>query len=123
MTTVTELLRAWTRGDTSARDRVIPLVYEELRRQAGAYLRGERPGHTLRPTALVHEAFLRLGGQERIEWKNRAQFFAVAAELMRRILVDHARARGAEKRGGDWQRVSVDLDLLELRDRETDVVA
>src|SRR5262249_23827346 len=77
----TELLRAWTEGKMEARDRVVPLVYEELRRRAAAHLRRERAAHTLRPTALVHEAFLRLGGQERIEWKNRAQFFGVAAEL------------------------------------------
>jgi RNA polymerase sigma factor (TIGR02999 family) len=123
MTAVTELLRAWTEGNPKARDRVVPLVYEELRRRAAAHLRRERAGHTLRPTALVHEAFLRLGGQERIEWKNRAQFFGVAAELMRRILVDHARGRGAGKRGGDWQRVSLDVDLLEMRAQETDVVS
>ena len=97
---VSGLLRAWGRGDTQARDDLLPLVYSELRRRAAGYLRQERPDHTLQPTALVHEAYLRLVGQQRIAWQNRAQFFGVAAQMMRRILVDHARGRLALKRPG-----------------------
>jgi RNA polymerase sigma factor (TIGR02999 family) len=105
---VTELLVAWSAGDQGARDRLLPLVYGELRRRAAARLRRERPGHTLQPTALVHEAYLRLVDQRRPQWQNRAQFFGVAAELMRRILVDRARARRAAKRSGQWTRVSLE---------------
>ncbi len=96
---VTRLLEAWSRGDLQARDELMPAVYQELRRRAAAYLRRERPGHTLRPTDLVHEAYLRLSAQN-AGFKNREQFFGVASRLMRRILVDHARARAAGKRGG-----------------------
>ena len=98
--TVSQLLRAWGRGDTQAREDLLPLVYQELRRRASAYLRRERPDHTLQPTALVHEAYIRLTAQTRVSWLNRAQFFAIAAQLMRRILVDHARERQAAKRPG-----------------------
>ena len=121
---VTSLLRAWGQGDLSARDRLMPLVYEELRRRARAYLRRERAGHTLQPTALVHEAYLRLGGQDRSVWETRDQFYAIAAQMMRRILVDHARAHQMAKRSGKWARVSlvdaiaqhgpVDIDVLDL---------
>jgi RNA polymerase sigma factor (TIGR02999 family) len=104
---VTELLHAWSAGDPDARDRLLPLVYAELRRRAAGYLRRERRGHTLQPTALVHEAYLKLVDQRRPQWRNRAQFFGVAAELMRRILVDRARARRAVKRSGQWTRVTV----------------
>lgn len=97
---VSQLLRAWGRGDAQARDDLVPLVYQELRRRASAYLRRERPDHTLQPTALVHEAYIRLMAQRRVSWVNRAQFFALAAQLMRRILVDHARERQASKRPG-----------------------
>ena len=97
---VSQLLRAWGRGDAQARDDLVPLVYQELRRRASAYLRRERPDHTLQPTALVHEAYIRLMAQRRVSWVNRAQFFALAAQLMRRILVDHARERQAAKRPG-----------------------
>jgi RNA polymerase sigma factor (TIGR02999 family) len=97
---VTALLRAWGTGDLRARDDLLPLVYQELRKCARAYLQRERSGHSLQPTALVHEAYLRLVGQDRIAWRNRAQFFGVAAHMMRRILVDHARARDASKRSG-----------------------
>lgn len=96
---VTRLLQAWGQGDEDARDRLIPVVYHELRKRAAAQLRRERPGHTLRPTDLVHETYLRLCEQE-VGWQSRNQFFGVASRLMRRILVDHARARGAAKRGG-----------------------
>ena len=95
---VTRLLRAWNEGDAAALDRLLPVVYAELRRRAAGHLRRERPGHTLRPTDLVHEAYLRLCDQNSA-WQNSDQFFGVASRLMRRVLVDHARARGAAKRG------------------------
>jgi len=95
---VTELLRAWGDGDEGARDRLMPLVYKELRRRAAAYMRRERRNHTFQPTDLVHEAYLRMVDQRRTEWKNRAQFFGIASQMMRRILVDRARARRRDKR-------------------------
>jgi RNA polymerase sigma factor (TIGR02999 family) len=97
---VTELLRAWGAGDVEASDSLVRLVYGELRRQAGLALRREGEGHTLQPTALVHEAWLRLGNQHDVRWESRTQFFAIAAQAMRRILLDHARTRRARKRGG-----------------------
>lgn len=97
---VTQLLAEWSLGRKDALARLIPLVYTELRRIAGRYMRDERLGHTLQPTALVHEAFLRLVGQEHADWRNRAQFLGVAAQMMRRLLVDHARQRATAKRGG-----------------------
>ncbi|SRR5579872_3606904 len=97
---VTELLNDWGRGDQSALERLMPLVYAELRRVAQNQLRFENPGHTLQPTALVHETYLRLVDQQRMEWRNRAQFFAISARLIRRILIDHARHRRAGRRGG-----------------------
>jgi RNA polymerase sigma factor (TIGR02999 family) len=119
--TVTELLRAWGQGDAEAGERLVPLVYGDLRRRAARYLRKEPAGHTLQPTALVHEAYLRLIGQEQT-WRNRSHFFAVASTLMRRVLVDHARRRHSAKREG--VRVVLDealdaaatrgLDVLEL---------
>ncbi len=96
---LTQLLLAWSRGDKAALDRLIPIVYDELRAQARRQLSHERRNHTLQPTALVHEAFVRLAGQDRARWQNRQQFFAGAAQAMRRVLVDHARARAAVKRG------------------------
>lgn len=107
---VTRLLHEWGEGDDSARDRLIPIVYQELRRRAAAHLRHERRGHTLRPTDLVHETYLRLL-QQNAAWQNREQFFGVASRLMRRILVDHARARAAAKRGGAL-RVELDSPAL-----------
>lgn len=104
---VTSLLRAWSAGDPEAERQLVPLVYGELRRRAGAYLRRERPGHTLQPTALVHEAWLRLAGQD-VDWRNRSQFFGMASQLMRRILVDHARRRGAARRGGGGLQVPLE---------------
>jgi RNA polymerase sigma factor (TIGR02999 family) len=95
---VTELLQAWRRGETAADEQLLALVYGELKRLAAAQLRGERQGHTLQPTALVHEAYLRLAGQKGLEWRDRSHFFGLAATMMRRILVDHARARLADKR-------------------------
>jgi RNA polymerase sigma factor (TIGR02999 family) len=103
-----DLLRAWGRGDLQARDDLVPLVYRELRRRAAAYLRRERRDHTLQPTALVHEAYVRLAGQDRVAWQNRAHFFGIAAHMMRRILVDHARERQAAKRPGAGLRVALD---------------
>ena len=98
---VTELLLEWRRGDKAALDRLTPLVYDELRRIAHRYMRGERDGHTLETTALVNEAYLRLAGQQRVEWQDRAHFFAVTAQVMRHVLIDHARRRHYAKRGGD----------------------
>ena len=109
---VTELLLAWGAGDAAALDALIPVVYAELRTQARRAMRRETPGHTLQTTALVHEAFLRLVDQRRIAWRNRAQFFGVAAQLMRRILVDSLRARRATKRGGGAHRLTLgDADV------------
>jgi RNA polymerase sigma-70 factor, ECF subfamily len=103
---VTELLRAWGAGDVQASESLVRLVYAELRRQAELALRREH-GHTLQPTALVHEAWLRLGDQQDARWENRTQFFAIAAQMMRRVLLDHARARHALKRGGGAVQVSL----------------
>ena len=105
---VSRLLKAWGRGDLQARDDLMPVVYRELRRRAGAYLRRERQDHTLQPTALVHEAFMRLVGQERVAWQNRAHFFAIASHMMRRILVDYAREHQAAKRPGAGIKVVLD---------------
>src|SRR5687767_6377798 len=104
---VTGLLRAWGAGDAQASDSLVRLVYAELRRQARIALRREGEGHTLQPTALVHEAWLRLGDQHDARWESRTQFFAIAAQTMRRVLLDHARARGALKRGGGAEQVSL----------------
>lgn len=105
---VTQWLRRWTEGDPQAMDRVVPLVYEELRRLAARHLRHERAGHTLQSTGLVHEAFLRMSNDPQIQWQSRAQFFGLASKLMRHVLVDHARARQADKRGGGAVAVSLD---------------
>jgi RNA polymerase sigma factor (TIGR02999 family) len=121
---LTALLNAWGRGDLAARDELMAAVYEELRRRARAYFRREPVGNTLQPTALVHEAYLRLIKQDRAAWQNRAQFYGVAAQMMRRILVDQARARKMAKRSGRWARVTLaglvapgppeDVDVLDL---------
>ena len=105
---VTALLHAWGGGEPGAREQLMRVGYEELRRRAAARLRRERPGHVPQPTALVHEAYLRLVGQRRTDWQNRAHFFGVASEMMRRILVDHARGRKTAKRSGGWARVTID---------------
>lgn len=105
---VTRLLHRWSDGDREAFGDLLPLVYSELRARAGSYLRRERSGHTLQPTALVHEAYLRLMGQENARWNDRAHFFAIAAQAMRRILVDHARKHTAPKRGGGAERISIE---------------
>jgi len=111
---VSQLLQAWGRGDLRARENLVPLVYQHLRERAAAYLRRERRGHTLQPTALVNEAYIRLLGQQRVTWLNRAQFFGVAAQIMRRILVDHARERQAAKRPNGI-RVTLDDDMATVQ--------
>jgi RNA polymerase sigma factor (TIGR02999 family) len=120
---ITQLLLKWSDGDGSAREALMPLVYNELRRLAGKYLRRERADHTLQPTALVNEAYLRLVDQQNVQWENRAQFFGLAAKLMRNILVDHARSREAAKRGGRHYSISVSkLDRVS-EGPEVDLVA
>lgn len=119
---VTGLLQAWQGGNIEARDRLLTIVYQELRRRAAAYLRRERVGHTLQPTALVHEVYLRLVKQERIPCQNRAQFFGVAAQMMRRILVDQARARRMAKRSGRWTRVTLDEQVGQRQAPNVDVL-
>jgi RNA polymerase sigma factor (TIGR02999 family) len=120
---VTQLLVAWSSGDEAARDELMPLVYEELRRLAHHYLRRERPGHTLQTSALVNEAFLRLVDQTNIQWQNRAHFYGIAARLMRQILVDYARRQRYAKRGGDAQRVQLDESIIVSPERAAEVVA
>ena len=120
---VTDLLRAWSGGNPKAAEQLIPLVYDELRGLAAQKLRGEREGHTLRPTALVHEAFLRLVDQRDVAWQNRVQFFALAAQAMRRVLVDHARAHNAGKRAGGWQRVTLEETVAVEEPRQLDAIA
>jgi RNA polymerase sigma-70 factor, ECF subfamily len=110
---VTQLLRAWGEGDASACDQLYRVVYSELRRLAHRYMHRENPGHTLQTTALVNEAYLRLAHSSDVDWKDRAHFFAVSANIMRRILIDEARARRAERRGGDAQQVTLD-DLVDI---------
>src|SRR5436309_11840080 len=113
---VTGLLVAWSEGDSLAYEKLVPLVYAQLHQLAHRYMSRERPGHTLQTTALVGEAYLRLVDQ-RVKWENRAHFFAIAAELMRRILVDHARKHSYAKRGGDARKVSLNEAVLMARDR------
>ena len=121
---VSELLRAWGEGDRGALDALVPLVYSELRSQAQRALRREGVGHTLQPTALVHEAFLRLVDQRRAHWESRTQFFAVAAQVMRRVLVDHARTRLSAKRGGGAHQVTLaDVGSGETNATDVDVLA
>ena len=120
---VTELLAAWSQGDKEALDKLMPLVYDELRRLARQQMRHERAGHTLQTTALVNEAYLRLVNQDRTQWQNRAQFFGVAARLMRRILVDHARSRRRLKRAGDVRKVSLDEAAKVSHGQATDLLA
>jgi RNA polymerase sigma factor (TIGR02999 family) len=119
---VTTLLRAWSRGDQRARDQLTPLVYDELRRRAGHYLRAERANHTLSPTALVHEVYLRLVNLDDVDWQDRTHFFALAARQMRRILVDSARGRQYQKRGGGAVNVAI-VDAIAVAARHPDLVA
>ena len=120
---ITRLLNAWQHGDAAARDRLFVLVYGELRRRAAGQLRRERRDHTLRPTALVHEAYLRLMGQDPARWEGRNQFFAIASETMRRVLVDHARERKAVKRGGTRVRVALEESVASTDARDVDLIA
>ena len=120
---VTELLRAWSGGDDGALERLTPLVEAELRRLARGYMRRERRGHTLQTTALVNEAFLRLTDAHSIAWQNRAHFLGIAARLMRRVLVDHARARGYRKRGGGVQRITLNEGLVASSEPALNVIA
>jgi RNA polymerase sigma factor (TIGR02999 family) len=120
---VTTLLRAWTAGQPGAADRLVPVIYQQLRRRAAAYLRAERRDHTLQPTALVHEAYLRLVDQQHVVWQNRAQFFGMASQMMRRILVDHARRRKMHKRSGRWIQVALDDCALPGPAADFDVLA
>ena len=119
----TTLLLAWGRGDETALDQLIPLVHDELRQLARRHMAGERPGHTLQATALVNEAYLRLIEVNQVRWQNRAHFFAMASRVMRRILVDAARARGYQKRGGGAPTVSLDEALLVSGEPRQDLVA
>jgi RNA polymerase sigma-70 factor (ECF subfamily) len=120
---VTEMLVAWSNGDKSALERLIPLVHDELHRLAHRYMNRERPGHMLQTTALVNEAYLRLVDSSHVRWQNRAHFFAVSAQLMRRILVDFARSRNYLKRGGNAVQVSLDEALAILPEQDADLVA
>ena len=119
---VTELLVAWGNGDKSARDELMPLVYEELHRLAHRYMGRERIGHTLQTSGLVNEAYLRLIDQSQVHWQNRAHFFGIAAQMMRRILVDYARSRQGAKRGGGAQQVSFDEALIVSEERADEIV-
>ena len=119
---VTQLLVAASKGDRKALDEMLPFVYAELRRLADGYLRDERRDHTLQPTALVHEAYLRLINQREVDWRNRAQFIGVAAQMMRRILVNHAAAKKADKRGGDAEKVTLDRAVEFMEERNLDVL-
>ena len=120
---VTLLLMAWRGGDLDALDRLVPLVYEELRRVAHRYMRDERQNPLLQTTALVHEAYLRLIDVNRVDWQSRNHFLAVSAQMMRRILVDAARRRGADKRGGDASHIALDEGLVPARERGADLLA
>jgi RNA polymerase sigma factor (TIGR02999 family) len=119
---VTGLLQAWSEGNAQAQDELLPLVYNELRKRAAGHLRRDRKGHTLQPTALVHEAYLRLLGQREVDWQIRMHFFALASRMMRRILVDHARARAAAKRPDDALRVTLDGELASVDPRGCDLL-
>jgi RNA polymerase sigma factor (TIGR02999 family) len=120
---ITELLLTWRGGDAAALERLMPLVYAELKRMARRCMQQERDGHTLQPTALVHEVYLRLIRSSRVEWRDRAHFFAVSAQLMRRVLVDAARRRRFQKRGGEATRIALEDVLLAAPARDVDVIA
>src|SRR5215471_6568896 len=122
-TGVTELLVDWSKGDQEALNKLIPLVYDELHKLASRHLRRERPDHTLQTTALVHEAYLKLVDQRNAHWENRVQFFAVAAQLMRRILVDYARSHRASKRGGDVYKLSIDEAVIASEEKDAELLA
>lgn len=119
---ITELLNGWSKGDDLALERLMPLVYEELRRMAQHYMRNQKIGNTLQPTALIHEAYVKLAGQQKQNWKDRAHFFGVAAQAMRHILVDYVRSRNSQKRGGDVQKVEFDESLIVSNERAAGLV-
>jgi RNA polymerase sigma factor (TIGR02999 family) len=119
---VTQLLVAWGNGDQTALDQLMPLVYSELHRLAHRHIKKERPGHTLQTSALLNEAYLRLVDQRDVHWQSRAHFFSIAAQMMRRILVDYARSRRYAKRGGDARQVSFDEELIVFRQLSADVI-
>jgi len=119
---VTRLLRAWSQGEDAALEELLPIVHQELRRLARRYMFGERTGHTLQTTALVNEAYLRLVNSRQVNWQNRAHFFAISAQLMRRILVDSARSRGYRKRGGGIPKVTLDEALVRPKEKGLDLV-
>lgn len=119
---ITELLAQWSRGDIQAREALMPLVYDELRRLAGSYLRRERIDHTLQPTALVNEAYLRLAAQRDVQWKDKGHFFAITAQLMRRVLVDHARSHLSEKRGRGAAKVPLEGVLAMAKEQPSDLL-
>jgi RNA polymerase sigma factor (TIGR02999 family) len=121
-TPISQLLTDWANRDPAARERLVPIVYEELRRLAHYYMRGERAGHTLQTTALVNEVYLRMAGIKALQWRDRAHFFAMAATLMRRVLVDYARQRGRDKRGGGVSITSLDDNVVGPKS-SVDVVA
>lgn len=121
---ITQILFELKSGEQNALDELLPLVYDELRRLANSYLRKERSNHTLQPTALVHEAFLRLIGQNEIEWQDRAHFFGIAARLMREVLIEYARGRNRQKRGGEFKtRIELDSAVSFSNEKQLDVVA
>ena len=120
---VTKLLHAWRQGDEAAFNELVPIVHHELRRLARRYMFGERAGHTLQTTALVNEAYLRLVNSRRVNWQNRAHFFAISAQLMRRILVDSARAQRSRKRGAGVSKITLDEALIRPREKGHDLVA
>ena len=120
---VTQLLKAWSEGEAAALEKIVPLVYQELHEMARRYMAHQRPGHTLQPTALVHEAYVRLVDSAQVSFENRAQFFALCAQVMRRILVDWARSRQAQKRGGEIPPLELDEALLGGKERGRDLVA
>ena len=120
---ITRLLHDWSKGNRAALDQLVPVVHDELLKIAGSYLRGERPEHTLQPTALINEAYVRLVHQDLPEWRGRKHFYGVAAQIMRQILVDHARTHAAAKRGGGGQKLSLDDVTIFSRERSRDLVA
>ena len=121
--TVTQLLRAWRQGDAAALDQLVPVVYQKLRRLARHHMAGQRPGHTLQATALVNEAYMRLVDCEQVNWKDRAHFFAISARMMRRVLVEFARARQYQKRGAGARKTSLDEGVIASPQRGQDLVA
>ena len=121
--TVTQLLRAWRQGDAAALDRLVPVVYQKLRRLARHHMAGQRPGHTLQATALVNDAYMRLVDCEQVNWKDRAHFFAISAQMMRRVLVEFARSRQYQKRGAGARKTSLDEGVIASPQRGQDLVA